>query len=135
MSLLSDGKEDLWNDITYLTNKRAKSEQKKKDLREGNSEILKKNNFEGSNLKKFYEDTGDYSGDKPDLNLNKIIQQNRTKLGLKQKDIAKKLNIDVNIYNKYENGTLKPDNKTLLKLQKMLKVKLTGNKTEWGKAI
>jgi ribosome-binding protein aMBF1 (putative translation factor) len=135
MNNLSDGKKDLWEEITYLTNKRAQNEKKKKDLREGNTEIVKKNNFEGGNLKKFDGDTGNYSGDKPDLNLNKIIQQSRTKLNLKQKDIAKKLNIDMNTYNRYESGALKPDNKTLLKLQKILKVKLTGNKMEWGKSI
>ena len=135
MNNLSDSKKDLWEEITYLTNKRAQNEKKKKDLREGNTEIVKKNNFEGGNLKKFDGDTGNYSGDKPDLNLNKIIQQSRTKLNLKQKDIAKKLNIDMNTYNRYESGALKPDNKTLLKLQKILKVKLTGNKMEWGKSI
>ena len=41
----------------------------------------------------------------------------------------------MNTYNRYESGALKPDNKTLLKLQKILKVKLTGNKMEWGKSI
>ena len=30
MNNLSDGKKDLWEEITYLTNKRAQNEKKKK---------------------------------------------------------------------------------------------------------
>ena len=49
--------------------------------------------------------------------------------------MAKKLNIDNGTYNKYESGALKIDIKHLLKMQKILKVKLTGNKSEWGNSI
>ena len=135
MPELADGKEDLFDQITYLTNKRASNEHRKKEMRAGNSEIVKKQDNLCGNLNQFYEDTGDYSIKKTDANLNKIIQQTRTKLHISQKDIAKKLNIDVGTYNKFESGSLKIDNKNLLKMQKILKVKLTGNKTEWGKSI
>ena len=135
MSKLADGKDDLFNQITYLTNKRVVNEQKKKDLRAGNFETVKKHTHTGEHFKNLHVDTGDYSIQKTDRNLNQIIQQSRTKLNISQKDMAKKLNIDNGTYNKYESGALKIDIKHLLKMQKILKVKLTGNKTEWGNSI
>ena len=138
MPELADGKEDLFEQITYLTNKRAANDKIKKDMRAGNFETVKKQIDSGGNLKKLkklYDDTGDYSIKKTDRNLNQIIQQSRTKLNISQKDMAKKLNIDNGTYNKYESGALKIDIKHLLKMQKILKVKLTGNKSEWGNSI
>lgn len=135
MPELADGKEDLFDQITYLTNKRVVNEQKKKDLRSGNFETVKKQTHTGINLKKLDDDTGDYSITKTDRNLNQIIQQSRTKLNISQKNMAKKLNIDNGTYNKYESGALKIDIKHLLKMQKILKVKLTGNKSVWGNSI
>ena len=132
---MSEENEDLWNQITYLTNKRAKEEKKQKELRAGNSVSIKKINHTGHNLKKLDDDTGDYSAIKTNQSLCKIIQQTRSKLGIKQKDLANKLNINVNDYNKYESGVLKPDNKILIKLQHHLKVKLTGKQSDWGKSI
>lgn len=138
MPELADGKEDLFEQITYLTNKRAANDKIKKDMRAGNFETVKKQIDSGGNLKKLEkldDDTGDYSVQKTDRNLNQIIQQTRTKLNISQKDMAKKLNIDNGTYNKYESGALKIDIKHLLKMQKILKVKLTGNKSEWGNSI
>ena len=138
MPELADGKEDLFEQITYLTNKRAANDKIKKDMRAGNFETVKKQIDSGGNLKKLKkldDDTGDYSVQKTDRNLNQIIQQTRTKLNISQKDMAKKLNIDNGTYNKYESGALKIDIKHLLKMQKILKVKLTGNKSEWGNSI
>ena len=37
-----DDKEDLWNQITYLTNKNAKEEKKKKKLEMGIVNLLKR---------------------------------------------------------------------------------------------
>jgi ribosome-binding protein aMBF1 (putative translation factor) len=138
MPELADGKEDLFEQITYLTNKRAANDKIKKDMRAGNFETVKKQIDSGGNLKKLKkldDDTGDYSVQKTDRNLNQIIQQTRTKLNISQKDMAKKLNIDNGTYNKYESGALKIDIKHLLKMQKILKVKITGNKSEWGNSI
>ena len=133
MPELADGKEDLFEQITYLTNKRAANDKIKKDMRAGNFETVKKQIDSGGNLKKLEkldDDTGDYSVQKTDRNLNQIIQQTRTKLKISQKDVAKKLNIDNGTYNKYESGALRIDIKHLLKMQKILKVKLTGNKSD-----
>ena len=135
MPELADGKEDLFDQITYLTNKRVVNEKIKKDMRAGNFETVKKQIHSGKNFKELDDDNGDYSIKKTDRNLNQIIQQSRTKLNISQKDMAKKLNIDNGTYNKYESGALKIDIKHLLKMQKILKVKLTGNKSEWGNSI
>jgi ribosome-binding protein aMBF1 (putative translation factor) len=128
-----DPEEDLWNQVTYLTSKRAREEKKQKALRESQFETKKKVEYSNTNFKKMDEDTGDYSTKKADISLCKIIQVARTNQKLKQKDLAKKINVDINTYNKYESGALIPDNKIKLKLEHYLKVKLTGKKSEWGK--
>lgn len=135
MPELADGKEDLFDQITYLTNKRAANDKIKKDMRAGNFKTVKKQIHSVTNVKELLYDNGDYSIKKTDRNLNQIIQQTRTKLIISQKDMAKKLNIDNGTYNKYESGALKIDIKHLLKMQKILKVKITGNKSEWGNSI
>lgn len=131
-----NNQEDLWNQITYLTNKNVKKEKEKKDMRNGNYEIKQKLNNDNIIAKaKLDVDDGNYTKEKSNFSLCQIIKQNRTKLSLTQKDIAKKLNIDSNTYGKYESGDLVPDNKILFKLQHYLKVKLTGKKSEWGKQL
>lgn len=130
-----DDNDDLWNQITYLTNKKVIKEKKQKQMRNGEFETKKKIIHDGPNLKKMDDDTGDYATKKADISLCKIIQQSRTKTNMKQKEIANKLNIDVNTYNKYESGILIPDNKIRRKLEHYLKVKITGKKEEWGKEL
>lgn len=129
-------KDDLWNQITYLTNKNVKKEKEKKDMRNGSYEIKQKFNNDTIIAKaKLDVDDGNYTKEKSNFSLCQIIKQNRTKQSLSQKDIAKKLNIDSNTYGKYESGDLVPDNKILFKLQHHLKVKITGKKSEWGKQL
>jgi len=130
-----DDKEDLWNQITYLTNKKAKEEQKKKEIRGGNCESIKKVVHSEINTKKLDEDTGDYSIKTSNIKLCKLIQQARNNSNLTQKQLAQKLQINVNDYNKYESGATIPDNKMLLNIQRKLKVKLTGKPEEWGKCL
>ena len=130
-----DEKEDLWNQITYLTNKRAKEEQKKKEIRGGNCESVKKVVHTEINTKKLDEDTGDYSTKTSNIKLCKIIQQARNNSNLTQKQLAQKLQINANDYNKYESGASIPDNKLLLNMQRKLKVKLTGKTEELGKCL
>ena len=131
-----NGNEDLWNQITYLTNKNVKKEKEKKDMRNGSYEIKQKLNKDNIIAKsKLDLDDGNYTKEKSNFTLCQIIKQNRTKMSLSQKDIAKKLNIDSNTYSKYESGDLKPDGKILFKLQHHLKVKITGKASEWGKQL
>ena len=63
----------------------------------------------------------------PSLTLRKALIKGRNEKKLSQKDLALQLNIKQNIITAYENGTLKPGNRILEKLQRILGIKLTGN--------
>ena len=54
------------------------------------------------------------------------IQQARLNCKLKQKEVANKMNMDLSLYQKYENGTAQRNGNVLNKLGNILKVKLTG---------
>lgn len=54
------------------------------------------------------------------------ISQARLFKNLKQKDVAKYMNMDAGLYQKYENGTALRNGQVLNKLGKYLGVKLTG---------
>jgi putative transcription factor len=52
------------------------------------------------------------------------IQQARTKLGMNQEELARKLNERKSIIAKLENKSIRPDNKLIRKLEKTLKISL-----------
>ena len=54
------------------------------------------------------------------------ISQARLAKGYKQKDVAKYLNMDAGLYQKYENGTAPRNGQILNKLGRYLGIKLTG---------
>jgi ribosome-binding protein aMBF1 (putative translation factor) len=54
------------------------------------------------------------------------ISQARLAKGFKQKDVAKYMNMDAGLYQKYENGTAPRNGQILNKLGKYLGIKLTG---------
>ena len=54
------------------------------------------------------------------------ISKARLAKNLKQKDVAKYMNMDAGLYQKYENGTAPRNGQVLNKLRKYLGVKLTG---------
>ena len=54
------------------------------------------------------------------------ISQARLAKGYKQKDVAKYMNMDATLYQKYENGTAPRNGQILNKLGRYLGVKLTG---------
>jgi len=56
--------------------------------------------------------------------LCRQIQNARMSLGLKQKDLASKINVTPAVIQTYENGKAVPDNKVMQKLRRILKVKL-----------
>lgn len=58
--------------------------------------------------------------------ISQEIRNNRTRLKLKHKDLANKINVPVQTIQQYENGTTQTDIKILIKLEKVLKCKLTG---------
>ena len=58
--------------------------------------------------------------------LSKKICETRLKNKMKQAELAREINVLPSVLQKYENGTAIPDIKIILKLEKKLKVKLTG---------
>ena len=108
------------NTVTILRNKKF---QKKtvKTLNNNHS-----NSQKMGNSKKVNEDE-----EIPKLNLvgkdtGMKISQARLVKGFKQKDVAKYMNMDSSLYQKYENGTASRNGQILNKLGKYLGVKLTG---------
>ena len=108
------------NTVTILRNPNA---QKKKTVTELRSKSAN-SQFNG-NSKKLEEE------EIPKLNLvgkdtGMKISQARLAKGYKQKDVAKYMNMDAGLYQKYENGTAPRNGQLLNKLGRYLGVKLTG---------
>ena len=93
-----------------------------------NSKTVKKNN----NITKSNKDEDEYEKPRPKISLSNslLIQQSRLALKLTQKQLAQKLNVECNIIQKYENGTINPDPNMLCKLKNILKIKQKFNKTK-----
>lgn len=60
------------------------------------------------------------------LSLSQKIQQGRAAKGMKQKDLATKINVKPQIIGDYESGRAIPDNKILGKIERALGIKLRG---------
>lgn len=88
--------------------------------------IQKTNNPEARAMWKLEQDTENLKIDKVNKSISEVIRTQRTKLGLKQKELANKINVTPAIIQQYENGSIKSDIKILIKLEKALKCKLTG---------
>ena len=127
---------NLWDEHTILRKKfrtnTDKDLQKKTALRTGNFESVKKVSY--SNNKKL--DEHNDAGKHKTIGLKRanLIKIGRNSLEDKtQKELAKKINIDIKVLQKYENGTAIIDFKILKKLEKALNLKLTGKEDTWGK--
>ena len=108
------------NTVTILRNPNAQKKKKVTELRgkSANSQ------FNGNSKKLDEEEI-------PKLNLvgkdtGMKISQARLAKGYKQKDVAKFMNMDAGLYQKYENGTAPRNGQVLNKLGRYLGVKLTG---------
>ena len=64
------------------------------------------------------------------LSNSLLIQKGRSAKKLAQSQVAKQLNIDVNLYKKYENGSINPAYNILVKIEKVLNIKLNKKKTQ-----
>lgn len=60
------------------------------------------------------------------LSLSQKIQQGRADKGMKQKDLATKINVKPQVIGDYESGRAVPDNKILGKIERALGIKLRG---------
>ena len=112
-----------------LRKKQIKSKQDKQNaIRKGNSEVKEKNTGKSENdkMRKLDEETETFKVETVNKSISKAIMEARTKLKMKQKDLAKNLNVQPQIIQQYENGKAKPDIAVLRKLERVLKCKLTG---------
>jgi len=117
-------------EVLHIVNKEmAKKNALKRGIARGSIETTSKtktNNPEASAMWKLEQDTENLKIDKVNKSISEVIRTQRTKLGLKQKELANKINVTPTIIQQYENGSIKSDIKILIKLEKALKCKLTG---------
>ena len=59
-----------------------------------------------------------------------LIEKGRANKKFTQQQVAKLLNVDINLYKKYENGQISPDYNILLKIEKVLNIKLNKKKKQ-----
>ena len=103
-----------WNEVVFHKPKTAADRKATFD----------KPHFEASPQMKFAEETEELHHDTVPLSLAKTIQQARLAKYPSQKAFAQALNVKVDVVNSYENGKAIPDNGTLQKMRRLLKVKL-----------
>ena len=76
--------------------------------------------------------TDDIPETAPKISLSNslLIQKGRSVKKFTQAQVAKQLNIDVNLYKKYENGSINPAYNILVKIEKVLNIKLNKKKIQ-----
>lgn len=122
-----------WDSVTVLRkNKRQLKDNgsTKSSLTNNNVTVEKKggNREIGSKLAKL--DNADEAEkiETVSLSLSQKIQQGRAAKGMKQKDLATKINVKPQVIGDYESGRAVPDNKILGKIERALGIKLRGKK-------
>ena len=124
-----------WDTITIKAKKLKHKEEVKKAQRNGTAQIDTKKKFEGGrnmsnqssiNARKIEEETEDFNIKKVNRKLSTTIATARTAKGMKQKDLATKINVLPALIQKYENGQAIPEQQVINKLQRVLGIKLTG---------
>tara|TARA_Y100000389_G_scaffold97580_1_gene94289 strand:+ start:371 stop:775 length:405 start_codon:yes stop_codon:yes gene_type:complete len=131
---MSDEKEQHWqhwDSVTVLKkNKRQLKEcgSLKSSLTNKNVNVEKKggHNEIGSKLAKLDNAEEAAKIETVSLSLSQKIQQGRAAKGLKQKDLATKINVKPQVIGDYESGRAVPDNKLLGKIERALGIKLRG---------
>ena len=120
-----------WDSVTVLRkNKRQLKDNgsTKSSLTNNNVTVEKKggNREIGSKLAKL--DNADEAEkiETVSLSLSQKIQQGRAAKGMKQKDLATKINVKPQVIGDYESGRAVPDNKILGKIERALGIKLRG---------
>ena len=115
-------------EVLHLVNKKVAEERAKRDkIRKGEIGVETKKKYQGdSKMKKLEVDMENLKVETVNSSISKTIREQRTKLNLKQKDLANKINVPVSVIQQYENGKSQTDIKILLKLERALRCKLTG---------
>ena len=116
------------DEIVLRAKKLKLKEQIKKDKRNplSNNVITEKKKNIDIKSHKLDNETENMKIETINKSISQEIRNNRTKLKLKQKDLANKINVPIQTIQQYENGKTQTDIKILLKLEKVLKCKLTG---------
>ena len=115
--------QSIWDTHTVLFNKQLIKENKKKALRNGETQIKKKETIQNFKMDEHNEI---FKHKKIDKKISELIRDGRLSKNIKQKELAKSLNIPVKTINDYENGKSIPDNIILGKIEKKLNIKLRG---------
>ena len=115
-------------EVLHLVNKKVALERAKKN-KTGNYDVdsnVKRKYTGDSKMKKLEMDMENLKVETVSKSISTTIREQRTKLNLKQKDLANKINVPVATIQQYENGKSQTDIKILIKLEKALRCKLTG---------
>ena len=115
-------------EVLHLVNKKVALEKAKKN-KSGNNDVesnIKRKYTGDSKMKKLEMDMENLKVETVSKSISTTIREQRTKLNMKQKDLANKINVPVTTIQQYENGKSQTDIKILIKLEKALRCKLTG---------
>ena len=115
-------------EVLHLVNKKVALERAKKN-KTGNNDVdsnVKRKYTGDSKMKKLEMDMENLKVETVSKSVSTTIREQRTKLNMKQKDLANKINVPVSTIQQYENGKSQTDIKILIKLEKALRCKLTG---------
>jgi ribosome-binding protein aMBF1 (putative translation factor) len=115
-------------EVLHLVNKKVALERAKKN-KTGNNDVdsnVKRKYTGDSKMKKLEMDMENLKVETVSKGVSTTIREQRTKLNMKQKDLANKINVPVSTIQQYENGKSQTDIKILIKLEKALRCKLTG---------
>lgn len=114
-----------WEPVILVNKKRMKEREKNDNSNKVAKPVSNSNKLTGSG-KKINDDDELPTQTLVGKDTALIIMQARTAKGLKQKDVACKMNMPLPLYQQYENGTAVRNGQMLNKLGRFLGVKLTG---------
>lgn len=113
-------------EVLHLVNKKVAQEKAQKAKKQSGAVEVKKKHVGDAKMWKLENEMDNLKIETVSKSISKTIQSERLKKGLKQKDLANKINVTPNVIQQYESGSCQTDIKILLKLEKVLKCKLTG---------
>ncbi len=122
--------EDIWNSVTILRkNNRQLQKNNKPNIRNGNTETVKKQEGRGGEATKAFKldqatDVGRH--ETVSQSLKSVITKARNSEGFTQAKLALLCNVKPATITSYENGKAIPDNSVLGKMERHLGVKLRG---------